>query len=169
MPKYISNALCLLIRERAYSKGTLSSLEKEESLSVADFVQLRQSIRNLRRQKKELLAKIGKLDAEITKQLPVDPDDIRTIRSTPRSGSKHGAIVRTIVRILTASDGPVRTPDIVMVLVDELDWPYGTKEEREIARKKVVQPLRVLVKKGAVVRLHDTTKNRVGLWQWVGI
>ncbi|UCV22209.1 hypothetical protein [Ferribacterium limneticum] len=144
-------------------------MEKEESLSVADFVQLRQSIRNLRRQKKELLARIGKLDAEITKQLPVDPDDIRPIRSTPRSGSKHGAIVRTIVRILTDSDGPVRTPDIVMVLVDELGWSYGTKEEREIARKKVVQPLRVLVQKGAVIRLHDTAKNKIGLWQWVGI
>jgi hypothetical protein len=169
MPKYISNDLCLLIRERAYSRGALSSLENEESLSVADFVQLRQKIRNLRKQKQALIASIGVLDAEITRQLPVDPEDIRSIRRKPRSGSKHGAIVRTIVRILANSLTPVRTPDIVLVLVDELGWPYSTKEEREIARRKVVQPLRLMVQKGVVVRLHDTTKNKVGIWSWVGL
>lgn len=167
--KYISNELCLLIRERAYSKGTLSSLEQDESQSLEYIVQQRQILRNLRKQKKALLIRISTLDAEITKQLPVDPEDIRSIRRKPRSGSKHGAIVRTIVRILVSSAEPVQTPDIVMVLVDELGWPYDTREEREIARKKVVQPLRVLVKKGAVERLHDTTKNKIGLWRWVGL
>lgn len=118
---------------------------------------------------KALSATLKTLDENITKQLAVDPEDIRAIRRKPRSGSKHGAIVRTIVRILVSSSEPVQTPDIVMVLVDELGWPYDTREEREIARKKVVQPLRVLVKKGAVERLHDTTKNKTGLWRWVGI
>lgn len=167
--KYISNDLCLLIRERAYTKGTLSSLEKEESQSLEDIAKLWHEVRNLRKQKKALQAKIGVMDAEITRQIPVDPEDIRTIRRKPRSGSKHGAIVRTIVRVLVSATDPVQTPDIVMVLVNELGWPYNTREEREIARKKVVQPLRVLVKKGAVERLHDTTKNKIGLWQWVGI
>jgi len=169
MPKYISNDLCLLIRERAYSKGALSALENEESQSVADFVQLRQKIRNLRKQKQALVASIGVLDAEITKQLPVDPEDIRSIRRKPRSGSKHGAIVRTIVRVLVSSPTPVSTPDIVLVLVVELGWPYGTREEREIARRKVVQPLRLMVQKGVVERLHDTTQNKVGIWNWVGL
>lgn len=167
--KYISNDLCLLIRERAYTKGALSSLEKDESQSLADIAKLWQEVRNLRKQKKALLAKIGVLDADITRQLPVDPEDIRAIRRKPRSGSKHGAIVRTIVRILVSSPEPVRTPDIVHVLVDELNWPYSTRKEREIARKKVVQPLRVLVKKGVVERLHDTTKNKIGFWLWVGL
>lgn len=167
--KYISNELCLLIRERAYSRGALSSLEKQESKSLAEIDQLRKDVQSLRKQKKALSTKLNTLDAEITKQLAVDPEDIRPINRKPRSGSKHGAIVRTIVRILVSSSEPVQTPDIVMVLVDELGWPYDTREEREIARKKVVQPLRVLVKKGAIERLHDTTKNKIGIWRWVGL
>lgn len=167
--KYISNELCLLIRERAYSRGALSALEKDESQSIADFVQLRQKIRNLRKQKQALIASIGVLDAEITSQLPVDPEDIRPILRKPRSGSKHGAIVRTIVRVLVSSPTPVCTPDIILILVDELGWPYGTREEREIARRKVVQPLRLMAHKGVVERLHDTTQNKVGIWRWIGL
>lgn len=167
--KYISNDLCLLIREMAYSKGALLALEKEEYQSIADFVQLRQKIREVRKQKQTLLSKMGDLNTQITRQLPVEQEDIRSIRRTPRSGSKHGAIVRTIVRILVDSPVPVSTSDIILVLVFELGWPYSNSEEREIARKKVVQPLRVLVKKGAVKRLHDTTTSKVGLWLWVGL
>lgn len=169
MAKYISNELARLIRKRAYTKGTLSWLDREESKSIADFVQLRQTIRNLREKKRQTVAQLSVLDAEIARQADIDPDEIRGIRPTPHSGSRLGAIVRTIVRVLKDSPIPVATPDIVAVLVTELGWPYQTIEEREMARRKVVQPLRVLVKKGAVERLHDTTKNKIGLWQWVGL
>ena len=169
MPKYISNNLCRLIRERAYSSGTLALLDQEEAELENIFVQQRQRYREIRSAKKKLVTQLANLDAEITRQLPVDPEDIRSIRNTPRFGSKHGSIVRSIVRMLTAQPAPVRTTDMVHALVQELGWPYATNEDREVARKNVVQPLRVLVKKGAVVRLHDTTKNGVGAWMWVGL
>ena len=169
MAKYISNELANLIRERAYTKGDLSRLERDESEALAIFVHQRQRIRDIRQQRKVVLARIGVLDAEITKQIPVDPANIRPIRSTPKSGLKKGSIVSAIVRVLVASPTAVPTPDIVQALVSKFGWAYGSDGEKDIARRKVVQPLRVLVKKGAVQRLHDTTKNDIGLWMWVGL
>lgn len=49
---------------------------------------------------------LAKLDAEITQQLRVDPEDIKAIRPTPRFGSSNGSIVRSIVRMLTAQPIP---------------------------------------------------------------
>jgi hypothetical protein len=169
MAKYISNEVARLIRQRAYAKGALSSLDKEESKSLADFVQLRQALLKLRQKKKKAIAHIAKLDAEITKLLPVDPDDIRGIRHTPHSGAKHGAIVRTIVRVLKNSSGPIQTPDIILIVVAELGWDFDTPDAREVARRRVIKPLQVMAKKGVVTRLHDATENKVGAWKWVGI
>lgn len=169
MAKYISNELANLIRDRAYSKGDLVRLEREESEALAIFVHQRQRVRDIRQQRKVVIARLGVLDAEITKQIPVDPANIRPIRSTPKSGLKKGSIVSAIVQILVASQTGVPTTDIVQALVSKFAWAYGNDSEKEIARRKVVQPLRVLVKKGAVQRLHDTTKNNIGVWLWVGL
>ena len=169
MAKYISNELANLIRDRAYTNSDLSRLERDESEALAIFVQQRQRIREVRQQRKVVLSRLGVLDAEITKQIPVDPDNIRPIRSTPKSGLKKGSIVSSIVQILVATPTAVPTPDIVQALVSKFGWAYGNDSEKDIARRKVVQPLRVLVKKGAVQRLHDTTKNDIGLWMWVGL
>ena len=144
--KYISNELCLLIRERAYSRGALSALERMSLSPLRTLCNCDKDPKSPEA-KQALIASIGVLDTEITSQLPVDPEDIRPILRKPRSGSKHGAIVRTIVRVLVSSPTPVCTPDIILILVDELGWPYGTREEREIARRKVVQPLRLMAHK----------------------
>lgn len=107
MSKYISNDLCRLIRERAYSSGNLALLDQEEAELENIFVQQRQRFREIRLAKKKLVAQLAKLDAKISLQLPVVPKDIRAIRNTPRFGSKYGSIVGSIVRMLTAQPTPV--------------------------------------------------------------
>ncbi|MBK7649207.1 MAG: hypothetical protein IPJ12_19115 [Betaproteobacteria bacterium] len=129
MPKYISNDLCRLIRERAYSSGKLALLDQEEAELENIFVQQRQRFREIRLAKKKLIAQLANLDAEITQQLPVDPEDIRSIRNTARFGSKHGSIVRSIVRMQMAQPAPVRTTDMVKELVQEFGWPYASNED----------------------------------------
>lgn len=169
MPKYISNDLCRLIRDRSYTSGALSLLDKEAAACEAIFVQQRQRLREIRKERNKLVALIGKLDAEITNQIPVAPEDIRPIRSTPRFGFKHGSLTSKLVSILKGSSIPVPTRPIVAVVVSDLELPFETPDQRDIARRKVVERLRKLVKKGAVTRIHDTTDNQEGLWMWAGL
>ena len=169
MSKFISNKLCLLIRERSYSSGALNLLDRETTAIEANFVQQRQRLREIRKEKKKLITHIGKLDAEITSQIPVEPETIRPIRNTPRFGFKHGSLTSKVVAILIESAIPVPTKQIVLAVVAELGLPFETHEQRQDARRKVVERLRKLVKKGAITRLHDTSDNQEGLWLWVGL
>lgn len=169
MAKYISSDLCRSIQERSYSGGALVRLDKEAAEIEAAFVQQRQRLREIRKERKRVLAHIGKLDAEITKQLSVDPGEIRPVRNTPRFGFKHGSLTSKIVAMLQASPTPVPTKQLIAKVALDLGLPLDTPDQRDNARRKVVERLRKLVKKGAISRLHDTDDNQEGLWMWEGL
>lgn len=158
------------MRERAYRAGDLASLEKEERSVRERLNAATREIRVLRRLLGATQTRINELDAQIIAASALDTKDIRAILATPRLGHfQHGEFTGELVRVLRAATGPLATRQIIGVVVDKFGLPYHRPEDREATRRRVVERLRVLARKGAIERMHDTASSGQGLWRWKGL
>jgi hypothetical protein len=170
MANPIGYTLSRIIRQRSYTAGELKIIEERISQAQAALREARIAHKALLKEQKHLTARLAELDAELTQRSEIEPSDIYARRPIPkRYTDRYGSVVATLVELLKESDAPLTTTQIVSVMAEKFTLPQTTASERRYARKWVTAKLRVLVKKGAVVPLHDLTDNLTGLWRWTGI
>jgi hypothetical protein len=158
----ISHELARLIRNRAYESGALAKAEHlvalhGKELLLAETERARAS------------SVLDGIDKELRK-CGIEPRAIRTIRSTPRRLKlTHGAFGREVVCYLKKAGTPVGTHELVGHLCLIFGFYEGdAARDREWLRGKTTRCLRKIVAKGAVQRIHDPKRNKLGLWLWTG-
>lgn len=162
MARGISNALARLIRDRAYLGGELAKAEGCVAKASA-------ALKAANSARRKITKKVATLDAQIA-AANLDPTQIRPIAQTPRVRVvRHGSFTSEIVSVLLNANGPLATGEIIGHLIATHALPYGTPQERDKTRRSIVERLRVLTRKGAILRLHDTKNNQEGIWLWSGI
>lgn len=170
MANPIGYTLSRIIRQRSYAAGELKIIEERICQSQAALHEAQIAHEALLTGQKQLVTRLAELDAELIQRSEIDPSEIYARRPIPkRYTDRYGSVVATLVELLKAADAPLTTTQIVSVMADKFALPQTTPNERRYARKWVTAKLRVLVKKGAVVPLHDLTDNLTGLWRWTGI
>jgi hypothetical protein len=151
-----------LVKENAYSKGKVASLERE----IAAQQSLLETMHNQLRAAQESVLRTEKLIAQVSS---IDVATIRSIQSTPRViEGKHGDFRREIVRLLKEAKGPVRTSELMRILKVEFQIPFSTTAERQRAREKIRGPLHIMQKKGVIKRLPSPDAQGYGVWEWIG-
>lgn len=170
MAKSTRLALLYYIKQRCYAAGALNAVDEKLKSSGAALRAAQAAHRKLRKEKKAITERLGELDVEIAKRSAIDPNDIYARQAIPkRFTPRYGSIAAELVTLLSKADGPLTTVQIVAHMAEKFSLPLGTVEERRYARKWVTQKLNVLVRKGAVVPLHDSFDNKTGIWRWQGI
>lgn len=162
MARGISNALARVIRERAYFAGELAKADRE--VAAASNV-----LKAAKAARKKIASKVSKLDAEI-EQSNLDPTEIRAIQEKPRVRvTRHGTFTAKLVQLVRDAECAITTGQIIALMISHFALSYGTPDERDKTRRCIVERLRVLARKGAIKRLHDTSDNQEGVWLWVGL
>lgn len=162
MARGISNALARLIRDRAYLGGELA--KADNCLAEASA-----ALKAVRVSRCKIAKKVAILDAKIA-AANLDPSQIRPITLTPRVRVvRHGSFTSEIVAVVLNARGPITTGEIIGHLIATHGLPYSNPAERDKTRRCIVERLRVLARKGAIQRLHNTNDNQEGLWSWIGI
>lgn len=162
MARGISNALARVIRERAYFAGELAKADREVAAAST-------ALKAAKAARRKIASKVAKLDAEI-EESKLDPTEIRAIEKKPRVRVvQHGSFTAKLVELVRDAEGAITTGQIIAYMVSHLGLQYGTPAERDKTRRCIVERLRVLARKGAIKRLHETTDNQEGVWLWVGL
>lgn len=169
MANHLGTTLSRLIRERSYKGGELRALEHKEAAAKSRAMEAQAEYRKLLSQRRQTAKHLAKLDAEIQKRSAIDPAEIRAVRAMPRKMKcRHGSVNAELVRFLREAGHPIGTTDIIAHMAAKYGKRLDTPQAREEARRWVTEKLRVLVRKNAVHRLHDTDSTVPGLWLWVG-
>ena len=162
MARGIGNELVRVIRERAYLAGELAKADREIAL-------IRDSLKAAKSVQREIAKKIVRLDEEVERS-KLNPSEIRPIQGKPRVRVfRHGTFTSKLVDLVRDADGAIATGYIITCMVDSQGLPYSTPDERDKTRRSIVERLRVLARKGAIKRLHDTSNNQEGVWLWIGL
>ena len=170
MANPIGYRLSRIIRQRSYAAGELEIIEEKIRKSQVALHEVQTAHKALLKEQKQLVTRLAELDAELVQRSEIEPSEIYARRQIPkRYSDRHGSVVATLVELLKNADAPLTTTQIVDIMAERFALPRTTPNERRYARKWVTTKLRVLVKKGAVVPLHDLTDNLTGLWRWTGI
>jgi len=170
MANHFGTALSRLIREHAYRAGDLKKLERQEAAARERLNDATRTLRAVKQRRRDTLARLDQLNVEISNLAVIDTALIRAIRDTPRLGHfEHGEFTSELVRLLKGLNRPAPTRSIVGAMVACFGFPFDSPAERDAARRRVVERLRVLAKKGAIKRLHSPDSNKEGCWIWVGL
>jgi hypothetical protein len=162
MRNILGARLSRLVKENAYSKGKVVSLGVEIASHQSELKTMRKSFKTAQ----ESVLRTERLIAQLS---GIDVAQIRPIQSMPRvMQGKHGEFRREIVRLLKEANGPVRTSELMRVLIEEFQLPISTVEERTRAREKLRGPLLIMQKRGAIRRLPSPDAQGYGVWEWVG-
>jgi hypothetical protein len=101
----------------------------------------------------------------------VDPVLIEAIRAWKRFPGRRGALTRSLLACVQATfPGFVTTFDLADQLEAELGLCFEcSASRREWIHNSLVTRLRVLVRQGAVRRLHELNRGAQapGVWKWV--
>lgn len=170
MGNHLGLQLSRLVRSRAYRAGDLERLKQEERDAREALKAATRSLRFAQRKQRAVESEIQALDVEIERRALLDISLIRSIKMTPRQGPfRHGELTASIVQLLKEAAGPATSRQVILALVEALNLPYASPAEREATRRRIVEKLRVLARRGAVTRLHDPTRSIEGIWLWVGL
>lgn len=170
MAKSTRLALFYYIKQRCYAAGALNAVDEKLKSSEATLRAAQAAHRKLLKEKNAITERLGELDIEITKRSAINPDEIYARRAIPkRFTPRHGSIAAELVTLLSNAEGSLTTAQIVAYMTEKFKLPLSSADERRYARKWVTQKLNVLVRKGAVVPLHDSFDNKAGVWLWKGI
>lgn len=170
MANHLGATLSRLVREHAYRAGDLKKLERQEAAARECLNEATRTLRAVKQRRRDTIARLDQLNVEIGERAALDTDLIRAIQDTPRSGHfEHGEFTNELVRLLKGLNRPAPTRSIVGAMVACFGFPFDTIAEREAARRRVVERLRVLSRKGAIKRLHSPDSNKEGGWLWVGL
>jgi hypothetical protein len=124
MGNILGARLSRLVKENAYSKGKVASLGVEIASNQLEIKAMRKSLKTAQ----ESVLRTERLIAHLS---GIDVAQIRPIQSMPRvMQGKHGEFRREIVRLLKEANGPVRTSELMRVLIAEFQLPISTVEER---------------------------------------
>ncbi|RLJ63764.1 hypothetical protein [Sulfurisoma sediminicola] len=170
MANHLGSPLSRLVRERAYRAGDLKVVEQQEAAAREKIKAAVSALRAIREHRRGIEEKLKTLDAEIVKRAAFDAALIRPIRACPRLGPfRYGEFRAEMIKTLKEAARPVTTRQVVMAMVRAFGMPFAIPAEREATRRRVVETLRTLARRGAIQRLHDTSKNAEGLWLWEGL
>lgn len=170
MANHVGPTVSRLICERAYRAGDLKRLSRKEMDAKGTLRAAIAELRSVRREKLLVTARITEIDEAICVRAVLNIDQIRSIHSTPRTGPfRHGEFTAELVRLLKEAERPLPTSAIIQSMVVSFGLPYDTPTDREATRRRVVERLRVIARRGAIQRLHATDRNIEGLWRWTGI
>jgi hypothetical protein len=149
-----------LVRDRAYAGGELRSLQRRAK-------DLKSELQAVEERILEASRLITELDEAIASRSCIETALIRPIRLTPRRiGSRHGTFNATLVAFLRDAGRPVLTSEVLQHMTEAFHLPTATAVERESTRRRIVRPMRNLVAKGVLERLHDVDGNTEGCWVW---
>lgn len=170
MTNPVGTKLSRLIRERSYTSGSLKRLERDIASIVSLLAPLLAEHKTLKRKRRKVLSKIAELDTTIQEQSTIEVAEIIARQCTPRLlTSRHGAFNAEMVSLLRDAEKPLMSEQIIAYMAQTFNMPQSTPKEREETRRRVTRRLRELVKKKAVIRLHDPNMNVGGLWKWIGL
>lgn len=113
--------------------------------------------------------RLADIDQKIASLSAIDPEEIRRINRTPKSGLfKHGELSSAIVGILKGATEPLSTRAIIMMVARMLDLPTDGADWA-ITRLRVKKQLQAYTKGGVIKRLHSPGAREIGYWQWIGM
>lgn len=170
MSNPVGNVVSRLIRQRSYAAGELKALDKQLAKAEEAIHAAKAAHRALMGERRAIVKGIAALDSEIAEQSRVQIAEIAAVKATPkRIKCRWGSINSEFVALLKSAGGPISTSEIIAHMVAKFGLPVGTASERRMTRRWATAKLQVLVRRGAIVRLHDPTDNRIGVWLWVGL
>jgi hypothetical protein len=161
MVNYVGTKLSRLIKERAYTAGSLPIMEDAERNLEAQLAAAKSKIQVMRK-------RLAELDVSITELSAIKPSEIRPVRPIPRKlTSKHGAFRRELIRFLKEADGAVETSDLFKHMIEKFNMPYDTSAERRRTRDLIRRPLYTFEELGAIMRMPTTSSQGYGVWVWL--
>jgi chromosome segregation ATPase len=170
MANYVGTSLARLIRARSYAGGERLALEEQLAASATKLREAEAAHSALTQALATLLTRIADLDAQIKARSEIRAEEIRALKATPkRVKCRHGSMISELVRLFREAGRPLSTVEIRDHMATRFRLSLETVEERTVARQWARDKIKSLLRKGAVVRLHDPSESRSGLWLWVGL
>lgn len=170
MANYVGATAARLVRRLAYAKGSLAELTRLTDHAQAKLSTAASGYKRLRSQCRDVRQHISALEAELSTVSTMPTAEIRAVEARPRrSGQIHGTIIAELVRLLREAERPLTTNEIVLAMANRFTISLETPKARKATRRTFTSKLRMLIRKGAVERLHDPDGSDEGRWLWIGL
>ena len=150
-----------LAKDLAYRKGEIQTLSTREKALVAELAETKAQLQVAEKAVLELSRKI--------QDFHLNPDDVRTIRATPRlDGVRHGVFRKELAQLLQQTGEPLGTAEILELLQAENQAGLKLPTKRRDAMHRIARDLRVLRDRGWVIRADGGSAGAKATWLWIG-